>query len=297
MLIMTMLSVGGYPLFLGKTVFASVQTNGEYTAPSGTQYLWVKAWGAGGGGADNNPGLGNGGSGGFVRALLDVRSYPKDFRITIGVNAGRSHGNAGQRGAGFSCAAGGGYSALFTNTAVPLVIAGGGGGGSPFSTNYSGGSGGYPNGGQGGSGSSSRTQNGGDQSSGGATTSSSDIYPGQAGSYLQGGNPASLGGKQYSGGGGGYYGGAGAGGNESLIFGSGGGGSSYYLASVASQITASAATGDRNVSPSASSDSDHVVGIGKGGLSSPNLSENKGGAGRLVIYAYSRLSEVSDLTF
>ena len=114
---------------LSKTVYSSAGSY-SYSVPSGTSYLIVKCWGAGGG----NYGLGGfsyGGRGGYVSAKLLITSGTYLVRVGAG---GASNGSSGGSGGGGSD---------FGSSAYGLG-AGGGGGGS------GGGGGGWWSGGDGG---------------------------------------------------------------------------------------------------------------------------------------------------
>lgn len=189
----------------------------EFTAPyAGTYQLEV--WGAQGGIASNQGGLG-GYSKGKVTLLKDEKIYVYVGGTTTttagGWNGGGSTGGAAKGGGGGTDIRKGG-----TSYSDRIIVAGGGGGAQA-------GPGGYGGGTSGGSGSGSygTAGNGGTQSSGGSG--------GSYGSFGVGGNGLSGGDGYYGGGGGGgYYGGGGATSDGSLVDDKGGGGGSGFIGGV-----------------------------------------------------------------
>ena len=237
---------------ISTTTYTYTGSNQSMTIPSGTVYMTVKCWGAGGGSKQNkNDGLPNsyGGGGGYTFASIAV-SAGQTYNVIVG-QGGQTNtngqsllatygGGSGQPLAGdayWSASSGGGRSAIeFLGNDI---VTAGGGGASGHSTgkgfNMNGGAGGGLIGGNaiavGGSGNYGGGF-GGTQTSGGAAGNID-------GSTVQDGSPSSAGTK-YNGGlcgkhggaaGGGYYGG-GSGNmwfniNSPNVFCGGGGGSSY----------------------------------------------------------------------
>jgi hypothetical protein len=208
----------------------------SYTVPAGTDYIVVKAWGAGGG-------LGvytAGGGGALATGSFNVTP---GWTMTVLVGgAGSGYATGGWPGGGSACglggAGGGGYSRV-TGPGVELIAGAGGGGGNGYNWGGVGGAGGAPNGSDGG-GPGAVFGGGGTQTAGGFA-GSGDIANGYAGGFLAGGgaeptNDGYVGG----GGGGGLYGGGGGGAGTWWNGGGGGGGGSSYIGG--NVVTASYAT-------------------------------------------------------
>lgn len=172
---------------LGTTSYTT-SGNTTYSAPSGTNYIVVKVWGAGGGGQGGDGGFGNGGNGGFARASYLLPGGT----IHVMVGAANSSG-------------GGNASAVWVTGGFQVIGGGGGQGGAP------GDSGPQPH------------QNGGDGGGGGGSSGPLNLSGG--GGYAANGDSASgLGGA----GGSGYYGGSGGSGSGDDGGDGGNGGSNYF---------------------------------------------------------------------
>lgn len=256
--------------FEGKQVFSYTGANQTFTVPSCVDTIFVKMWGAGGGGR-----TARGGAGGYTEGYIAVtpgQSYTVvvggggDLNYTIGSyeygGGGWTYSDGGAGGG-----SGGGRSAFRNSSnSQDLMTAGGGGGGYLGGNDNYGGDGGGNSGanGQGsGSGSGGTTSSGGAGGSGNGGTAQSGIQ------YRGGHNTSGWAG---GGGGGGYFGGGGASGVSS-DHGGGGGGSGFIGGSgvhIAQTLQGS------NGTPPMTGDSDYAPGIGDGNL--PN-----GGNGRVVI--------------
>lgn len=202
---------------LSTSTFSYTGGTQGYTTPSGTDYIIIKVWGAGGG-----SGIGGlGGGGGYVRATFAISGGQS---LTVAVGGGGS-GFSGTSGGwpdgggvgtvGGAQGAGGGSTAVYNG--LFSIRAGGGGGGA---WSQVGGGGGTPDGGAGGGagGGGGATQS----AVGSGGDSNLSVY-GDAGSGQTGGNGADDGANfGGGGGGGGYYGGGGGG----LGYGGPGGGGS-----------------------------------------------------------------------
>lgn len=243
--------------FRGKSptlVYNATGGNQTLTIPSTCSMIFVKAWGAGGGGQDVA-----GGPGGFSSGYISVN--PNET-ITIkvgvkgfygnGINLGNSFPDGGRCYAtsGFKCASGGGSSSVWRNAAADasIVAGGGGGGGNPQSAyseaNTYGGSGGGLNGNNGtkcrsfefgawqniDNGVGHFSGNGGSQTSGGLRGGNCSYWFYQQSKYIPSSGSKYLGGYTNQGGGGagggGYYGGGGGGFGDGGAA-AGGGGSGY----------------------------------------------------------------------
>jgi hypothetical protein len=229
-----------------KKVYFGVYSGGadqSWTVPDDIYYIYVKIWGAGGGGGCQGGWThgGEGGAGGHTRGLLAVSpGVVLSIRVADGgVPTPFSTGTLGAGGATAStgagdwpgytvpigtpsvsdnryCAGGGGYAGIFIGS-IPIMIAGGGGGGGSHNGTYNHWNGGGAGGGTVGQNGMSGTGNwsyearnmgggGGSQSGGGYGSQAHTSHMGAAGGYLAGGSALSS--YMYGGsGGGGYYGG------------------------------------------------------------------------------------------
>lgn len=263
-----------------RSIFTNTGSDQTFTVPSGVTVLFVKLWGAGGGGTANVGG-GCGGSGGFVSGYLAVTPGES---LTVIVGSGGTYGGGttyGGGGSGASGGSGGGRSALRRGS-TELVTAGGGGGGARGSWTYCGGNGGGVIAGNG---------VGGNAGLGGGDTGGRGANSSQNGSQYTGGNANS--GKWAGGGGGGYYGGGGGGSGSD---GPGGGGSSYtgglipYLPITNEPGAMSSGQNLQNhvetrLSSGGWYDVDYADPVGRCGAGgSISSSNNNGGNGRVVIY-------------
>jgi hypothetical protein len=300
--------VGGAPISISRTAFSNPTTGVTYTVPSNAQWLYVKAWGAGGGGVQGGYNR-NGGAGGFMKALIPV-TPSETLQVRVGGGGLRSNsttsssaginggGNGGARTNNNRAAGGGGYSGLFRSSTALLIAGGGGGAGDIFfSSNVQSfaGSARFPQAtdaaahqtranmqGRGGS----QTSNG----SGGIGTNN-----GSSGSSLQGGAGASFSGSNVvaaGGGGGGWRGGGGGGSHSSDGTAGGGGGSSYSDTANNEQVYYSNAGDFNAIDPLAASDIDYLnnetsarQATAVGGKENQNNPKH-GGNGLIVIYAY-----------
>jgi hypothetical protein len=276
---------------LSTTNYSYSGTSATYTVPANTDYVVVKAWGAGGGRALGD----DAGGGGFVTASY-AASAGQTFTIKVGgggfYGTYPNPGGGGWNGGGNATdagGAGGGFSSIVASSWA--VYAGGGGGagwgaaGAPGG-NYSttglhgtdtasaqgGGTATYNSGGYGGDGDPDFGENG----EGGSQ------YQGGHGGYD--GSPsntwyvdlASSGG----GGGGGYYGGGGGGtGDRSSFAGGGGGGSSLVTGSPTSHSYAMGS----GATPGGTGDASYP---GGGKAYGSTSSFTAGGHGYVVILAY-----------
>jgi hypothetical protein len=258
--------INGYTQILGKTsaVFQHTGGNQSWTVPSGITYIFVKMWGAGGGGGSYGGWRqgSTGGAGGYSEAIVPVVAG-QSITIYVGGRGQSRPGTASgwPNGGGAStsggdnqyAASGGGSSSI----AVPTINSGsrcmfaGGGGGGGCTTGYARLAGGAGGGLVGEDGHidvisyMGQTQNGkgGTQLAGGTAPVGASTTGG-AGSYNQGGTN---GGNTYGGGGGGgYYGGSSGCYNTGM---SGGGGGSGFVHS--SLIRAQTLTGVREYPPMA----------------------------------------------
>lgn len=278
----------------GKTrvAFTFSASDQSWTVPAGITNIYVKLWGAGGGGGHYGGWSfgSHGGGGGHTRGIIPVT--PGEV-LTIRVPRG-GYANPGATNAPFGggsstgggdnqyAAGGGGYCGIFRST-TPLLIAGAGGGGGSRSGAHdmcNGGAGGGLTGRRGETGENTPAwAGGGGTQSAGGTGGTGTATTGQAGSYLQGG---SANGNVYGGGGGGGYYGGGAGSYQSSTMAGGGGGSGYIHSSVIMGATYSGtgryAAGVNDSDYPASSISNYSS-VGFGGTQ-----RQHGGDGFLVIY-------------
>jgi hypothetical protein len=297
-------------VFRGKSpvkIFNAIGTNQTLTIPTGTTRIFVKAWGAGGGGQYGGT---IGGAGGFSSGYIQVNSG-EVITIKVGNKGktstgaiGGSYPDGGESYGGYS-GTGGGSSSVWRNGAsdASIVAGGGGGGGSsknPGTENDTwGGSGGGLNGVRG---REVRTfEFGGWQ----AVDNGVGHFSGFGGTQTQGGNrggncsywyyqQASLlpsSGSKYKGGyvnqagggsgGGGYYGGGG-GGNGDYGSAAGGGGSGYVggclLITNGAPSNPTTLSSSLNSPPPNNTDFHYVSNIGIGGAGSTD-----GGNGYIVI--------------
>jgi hypothetical protein len=298
--------------FRGKSpvvVFNATGANQTLTIPSTTTMIYVKAWGAGGGGQNVA-----GGPGGFSSGYITVT--PNEV-ITIkvgsrglygnGVNLPNSYPDGGRCYAisGIKCASGGGSSSVWRNAAADAsIVAGGGGGGgnaqSPYSeANTYGGAGGGTNALNGtkcrsfefggwqaiDNGVGHFSGNGGTQSAGGAAGGNCSYWVYRQSQYLPSAGSKYLGGftGQWGGGagGGGYYGGGGGGVGDGGAA-AGGGGSGYIggclTTAGGAPANAVTTTGVNNSAPPNNTDFHYVSGIAAGGAAA-----GQGGNGLVVI--------------
>jgi len=293
----------------GKTRVTYVATGAQQTfvVPGGINYIFVKLWGAGGGGGNaggwsfGSPGGGGGHAYGIIPVTPGATYY-----IVVGA-AGQTNypttttlGYGGGGGLGSNsdnryAASAGGYTGIFNNVTpsqgAALLIAGGGGGGGASRQGYgnSGGAGGGSTGQDGGSPYDNKPAFGGKagtQSAGGAGGTGSN-----AGGALFGGAGGS--GQPYGGGGGGgYFGGGGGSYSESNAMAGGAGGSGFVGASV---LMGATFTGNGPI-PAFSFDNDlsksidtyrNCVPFANGGptnQTTAQLTNTFGGSGYVVIY-------------
>lgn len=268
----------------GKANFLYTGADQQFTTGDGISSVFVKLWGAGGGGAKGNSDIGSGGSGAYVEGNLSV-SNNTNYTIIVGqggispnisnsnVNA---YGGGGKSKKGDQGGSGGGRSAIRLGSGTDdLVTAGAGGGGSYNSQASCGGGGGLASG-DNGTGGSGTVAKGGTSSAGG-TAGCYTSYCGTNGSHYQGGDSN---GSSYDGGGGGggWYGGGGGSG----YYGCGGAGGSSYMTIHLTNSTNSQKGNTVNDNGGAAaprdSDVDYISGVGKGGAK--NVS---GGNGLVVI--------------
>lgn len=299
--VLGLLALGGQSLraadqLLSTTGYSSVGSSQSYTVPTGTDFVVVKAWGAGGG---NGLGAGGGG-GGLVTAKFNV-SPSQTITVTVG-GGGRGYGDwpgpggGGYNGGGNSIeasGAGGGYTSVVGPSSAWAVYAGAGGG-----------AGWGAAGGPGGGHASSTESNGSDSATavagagayadawgGGGGAGFEDFGEnGGGGSQFQGGQGGADGGPDAwyvdlaatgGAGGGGYYGGGGGGtGDRNNGGGAGGGGGSSYISG--SPVTSTFTLGSGST-PGGVSDANYPGGgVAYGGTSA----WQSGGGGYVVILAY-----------
>jgi len=271
----------------GRVVYNYTGSLQTFTVPPCVFQIYVKMWGAGGGGGF----WAAGGSGAYVGGFMTVVPGSQ-IHLLVGqggcLNGSTTFGGGGAAGSssnswGYKAASGGGRTTLQLVIGSDYVTVGGGGGAGVGTGNQPfGGGGGAPIGNDGGSNASgtlgvgrgATTMAGGEPSTGGSVNS-------VAGSALQGSSGASsaMGG---GGGGGGFYGGSGGSGNTSggaSVIGGGGGGSSFTnnLTSVVNLVGTNGGY-NLNIAPN-STDGDYVSGIGAGAAHS-----TCGGNGQVVIY-------------
>lgn len=232
--------------------FSYTGSNQTFVVPDNVSSIFVKLWGAGGGGRFG----GQGGGCGFTSGSLAVT--PGETLILIVGGGGSISGGGGFGGGGNSgIVGGGGRTALrILNGLDDLADAGGGGGGALSNGGAGGGTSGMagsPSGLGGGGGSQSASGGGG-------------AFGGQAGSQYQGGIGSN------SGGGGGYFGGGGGGFAPSGGFFAAGGGGSGFVGNLTGAVTlAGSGTASANTS-----DIDYITGVGVGG------NDSNGGNGYAV---------------
>jgi len=297
-----------------RTIFTYTGTIQIFTIPSGVSSINIYCWGAGGGSSKingNNNKSGVGGTGGFVKATINISSI-SSLAIIVGEGgkkglgnslSGNAFGGGGTGHAGNSewfIGGGGGLSGVFINdnnaniinkyqintNAKCILIAGGGGSGGANHTIYSiannhGGNGGgnVANNSSGEGAAIGGSSYAGGTGSGGATN----------GSKYLGGNAIIFSG----GGGGGWYGGATLNNNGSGRVGGGGGGSSFIneeLFSTTDIINLKNNTNGTNIVPG-NTEVYYQSGIGVGGINNNGILSN-GGNG-LVVIEYNQLSSSS----
>lgn len=226
----------------GKASFLYTGADQQFTTGDGIDSVFVKLWGAGGGGSNCGSDCGSGGSGAFVSGNLAVspnstytivvgqRGYQKTNSTMYGGGGATSSSNGGN---------GGGRSAIrnLANT-EDLVTAGAGGGGGYGKKGCYGGAGGYTAGSDAANyDADSYGGKGGTQTTGGLAGNDNGSNYGTNGVKYQGGNGNTS--SWYGGGGGGgYYGGGGGGGNYA---GTGGGGGSSYISNLTSSSSSNGA--------------------------------------------------------
>lgn len=275
-----------------RIAFTYSSSDQSWTVPAGISNIYVKLWGAGGGGGHYGGWShgSHGGGGGHTRGIIPVTPGEN---LTIRVPRG-GYANPGSTNAPFGggsstsggdnqyTAGGGGYCGLFRG-ATPLLIAGAGGGGGSVvnrEDDCNGGAGGGFTGRRGEAGQqvTSWAGSGGSQTSGGAGGNGGNTGGG-AGSYLQGG---SVQGNNYGGGGGGGYYGGGSGSYASETMAGGGGGSGFVSSSVIMGSTypglGRIAAGTEDIDYPSSNVSNYTS-VGYGGVQ-----RGHGGDGYLVIY-------------
>jgi len=258
------------PLPTVEPISTGYTTAGTYyvTVPAGYTTMFVKLWGAGGGGTRYTSGgtgtisSGTGGGGGFTSGTLAV-TPGMTFQVVVGSSGQQSaapfYGGPGRGGGTYQ---GGGYSGIFLNSisqANAMFIAGGGGGGGIV---ISGGvctgtnSGSIAGGGGGVAGAAGSSGGGGTQSAGGSG--------GTKGGILQGGSSsnAHVDCGISGGGGGGYFGGGGGTVSSSYTSGGSGGGGSGFAIANATNVVMQAGT--KTSVPANSTDPDRSS-AGQGG--------------------------------
>ena len=241
-------------------------TTNTWIVPTGVNYIFVKMWGAGGGGGQYGGWRQGslGGSGGFSHGIVPVvpgttiTIKPGERGLTPDNNPHYSFPDAGSSAtssgdAQYSSGGGGSSSIIVPSiSSSPCMYAGGGGGGGSvngFSLDNGGPGGGLVGGSAAsnrytsGIGSSGNVGQGGTQSSGGAATTGNQTSGG-AGSLGQGGTHQSV--NSYGGGGGGGYYGGSSGCYTNSSMGGGGGGSGYLHPSL---IMAATYTGSARQPP------------------------------------------------
>ena len=218
------------------STFSFTGADQTYAIPSGTEKLYIKLWGAGGGtgGGTQRP---KGGGGGYTESTITVPQNEDSLTIIVGQkgnatwsssNLNSTYGGGGGSGndGGNSGGQGGGRSAIRLSNGTEILTAGGGGGGGFNSTSRTGGEGGGLTGKQGHN-SGNIAGHGGTQTAGGLKGDGGK-NDGENGSQYQGGKASVVGANGYGGGGagGGYWGGGGGGGSDQN-HGAGGGGSGF----------------------------------------------------------------------
>jgi hypothetical protein len=225
---------------INKTSYTSAGSY-TWTCPTGISQVFVKMWGAGGGGSAHA----SGGGAGYVSGNLYVAAGTQ-YTITVGGggNYGSGSGSGGTNGGGAGGssstggAGGGGRSSIVNVTSgLEIATAGGGGGAGGFNASCNGGVGGSGTGGTGAATTAGYGGVGGTSApggSGGSAGASGTRGTGGGSATATGGTANENGGVgggsvTYSGGGGGggYYGGGGGSGSATNQCGGGGGGASY----------------------------------------------------------------------
>ena len=285
--------------FTNKVALSYTGSAQTWTVPNGVTQIFVKLWGAGGGGAYTS-GNGPGGGGGFVSGVLPIPNGTTSLTVVVGQggfggsNSGTNPNTSGPYGGGGLSSPGNGYSgsgggrsAIQFTPGTDVVTAGAGGGGARGGESFSGGGGGGLIGAAATGGLLNNIGGGGTQTSGGVTLTSNTVCAGTAGSQYQGG--AGCSGSYAGGGGGGWYGGAGggAGSGENMA---GGGGSSYisglnpftFIRNEQGQTSMNTSSNYPPIAqlPGGTDGPDYVSGVGVG--AAPNGSA--GGNGLVVIY-------------
>ena len=281
--------------------YGTANTQTSFVVPAGVYYIFVKMWGAaGGGGAYGGWRYGaHGGAGGYSHGLIPVK--PGDtFTIRAGsAGIARYGASAGWPDGGAASTAGsdnryagsgGGSSSVATtslNSGIWCMFAGAGGGGGAcngYAKNGAGAGGGLV-------GESGYTTNytaqyntygttvgkGGTQSAGGVAPIG-DNTTGGAGSYNQGGTHQNAG-AYAGGGGGGYYGGSSGCYNSGNSMSGGGGGSGYIHPS----IIMGALFGGKGTTPGNPNDSDLQY-DGNNDYAAGGDEDSYGGPGLIVLY-------------
>jgi hypothetical protein len=286
-----------------RVVQAYTGSDVSFTVPSGVSRIYVKLWGAGGGGGYRNGWTygSPGGAGGFTHGV--IATTPGEILTLIvgqgGIRTGGSiyGGGAYKANTGSYGASGGGRSAIRRGSTELITAGGGGGGGATRSASFGG------SGNRGGAGGGLIGQNGASaydgrtsSAGGGGGQSLGDIieiganhvgasYGDAYGSQFQGGASHDFGG----GGGGGWYGGGAGQYIESNTMGGGGGGSGYVGGCVFGQTFTGHFSEPANIA-----DVDYVTGIGDSGIgwsgasSAPSatsdINNSNGKNGFMVIY-------------
>lgn len=230
------ISIPGYANTTGKTraMFGWTGSGQSWTVPAGVTTIYVKMWGAGGGGGSHGGwSFGSpGGGGGHTRGFITV-TPGQILGLVVGgggraVDSYQAYGGGGVRSvSGNYGAGGGGYTGIFDtiiSNGYELMVAGGGGGGGASRAN----AGNFGGGGGGAVGQDGSAQYDGYYSyrGRGATQTAGGSGGGNAGIKFAGGQANQYGG----GGGGGFYGGSGGSYVEDDTMAGGGGGSGWFHA-------------------------------------------------------------------
>lgn len=294
----------GYTTITGKTrtVFQHTGANQNFTVPAGITNIFVKMWGAGGGGGSYGGWRqgSTGGAGGYSEAIVPV--IPGQV-LTIrvggrglarhGTGAGWPNGGAASTGGGDNqyAASGGGSSSLIVpsiNSGNPCMFAGGGGGGGSI-TGFARNPGGAGGGLRGEDGYVELTQytpfsvvgKGGTQTAGGAAGVGGNTTGG-AGSSNQGGTHQNT--NCYGGGGGGGFFGGGSGAYINGNSMAGGGGGSGFIHS--SLIRGQTLTGCREYPPCANDPDAIEFSVGTSTRIGVGGDESSSGGHGLVVFYY-----------
>jgi hypothetical protein len=288
------ISTAAYISLVGKTrvAFGYTGSGQSWTVPAGVSSVYVKMWGAGGGGGSHSGwSFGSpGGGGGHTRGIITV-TPGQTLALVVGGGGRAQDGYSAYGGGGIRSASnnygsgGGGYTAVFDSvisSGNELMVAGGGGGGGASRANA---------GNFGGGGGGLQGQDGAAQYDGyygyrgrGGTQTGGGSGGGNAGSKFQGGQANAYGG----GGGGGYYGGSGGSYVEDDTMGGGGGGSGFIHATrviLGELYTASYAVPAYFWDPDLQGFApEHSVPTAMGAQPAANNQGGTGGTGCIVIY-------------